>query len=166
MALVSVGFDVGVTLMDNGGNRTSRTFTSRATSAAEAVTASGFLLTALGNITDAEIVGYSVTQRYAEDEIEYPVSGIQIENQAEVVCQVSGNATKQALLNFPAPKPALFNATVGAAANQLNLTNAAVVAFLNLFEPAAGASGFTISDGETISNAIVGRRIHRRSRNG
>jgi hypothetical protein len=165
MSLVADGYDITVSLMDNGGNVTQKAYVSRATTDAEATTAAGALLTALGGVTDCAIRDYSINKRFIEDTLVYPASGVQIENQAEITVALTSSPNKSATLNIPAPKIGIFAGTAGAAANNVDLLDTALNVYFDLFEDSA-ATGFAISDGETMANAIIGKRIHRKSRKG
>jgi hypothetical protein len=163
MAIVGVGYEGSITLIDNGGNTTQRTYQLRATTPAEAVTAIASIASALNAISDASIVGYTANQVFAEDALVYPASGVQLENQALVAVAIADNPLKTATFSVPAPTIGIFAGTVGKPANVVDTADADLVTYANLFKSTGSAY---ISDGEDLDFMKEGKRIHRKSRNG
>lgn len=163
MALVANGFWLSVTMVDNGGNETTRTYQLASADAAAAGTDSAAILTALGNVTDAVILSWFNYQRFVNDAFAYPASGVEVEDLALLDFNIVDHPEKSATLTIPAPKPAIFNATSGPGANIINTGNAAVIAYAALFKTAGKA---LISDGEVADTLIGGKRIHRKSSRG
>lgn len=163
MALVSVGWRGNVTLLDNGGNQTTKSYELTGTDATEAAADMTAILAALGGVTDALVLGYTFGEAFAQDSGAFPASGVEIQNLALIDTSIVGELTKTATYTIPAPKPAIFVALAGDGANVVNTVNAAVVAYQAIFATGGHA---TISDGEVAANIIGGRRIHRRSRRG
>lgn len=164
MALVSDGFELNVVLVDNGANTTVKSYRLTAADAAGAATQTAQVLAVLANVTDAVVKGYSINQRFVENQLNLPTAEVQIENQAVVVAQIAGNPTKFATIYIPAPKAGMFVAASGKSANIVDITDAALVAYAAIFTQTANTC--TISDGEYISQLISGKRVHRGSRKG
>lgn len=167
MALAAQFWQTTVSLVDNGGNVTNRTYRNRATSQTEAETAAADLVVKLGDVSDCAIKAYSVTRVFEDSGVLFPAdAGVQIENQAEVVVELAGAGQKTATMNIPAPKIGIFVASGGPGANNVDISDADFAAFLGLFQTVIGVNGYSLSDGEIVSYAIDGKRIHRKSRRG
>ena len=164
MALVSDGYELNVVLIDNGANTTTKSYALTAADAAEAATQTAQVLAVLANVTDAVVKGYSINERFVESQLNLPPAAVQIENQAVVVGQIAGNASKFASMYIPAPKAGLFVSASGKSANIVDITDPAVVAYAAIYT--ATGDVCTISDGENLSVLVSGKRIHRGSRKG
>lgn len=162
MAFVSQGFRGQVTFEDNGGNKTVRTYQLRAATAADAADAMTDIIAAATAVSDALIIDYNFGEVFGQDSGSYPASGVQVENLALITTQLA-TFNKVATYTIPAPKPALFVALSGPGANEVNPTNAALVAYEALFTAAGVAY---ISDGEDATAIQNGKRIHRKSNRG
>lgn len=171
MALVTEGFKVTVTLMDNGGNRSTLTYMCdpvTVTDFATAQTARLAVRSALEGVTDAEVVGTTLTEVQYEDDIVYPSAGIENENKASITLQILGQ-NKKANIKIPAPKPVLFVGDEGDSANQILVTAPLLTTYVGNF---LTAGYFTISDGEKIAptpngnGVVVGKRISTKNNNG
>lgn len=168
MALTSLGYWLAVTLVDNGGNQSTKSYQLRqdATDPADfpaALGDAGAVVASLDAITDAVIMGYQIEQRFAEDALALPAVGVQIENQALLDFAIDGNPFKSATLTIPAPVIGIFAGASGVLADTVDVADAALVTFVNQFK----AAGLVyISDGEDADPTAPlnsGRRIHRRS---
>lgn len=168
MALTSTGYWLNVEFVDNGGNRSSKTFQLRqsATDPADYVSALGDATAVVASvvaISDAVVVGYHVSQQFVEDALALPAVGVQIENQALLDFAIDNNPFKSATLTIPAPKIGIFVGTSGVLADTIDVADAALVTFVNQFK--SGGIVY-ISDGEDADATAPlksGRRIHRRS---
>lgn len=158
MALVSEGFWMRVTVVDNGNNKTIKTYQLRAADFATATTDSTTILNALNAVTDSTISGFSIAQRFFEDTFAFPASGVQNEDKASISCVITNS--KSANLKIPAPIPAMFQDTTGGAANVVDVTNGDLIAYTNIFK-AAGQS--YISDGDDLLLVSSGKRISAKS---
>lgn len=164
MAYVSQGFTAYITLADNGNERSTKSYQMRAATYAAAITGIDSIVAALDAITQSSIVGYGVTHVFADDAFAVPTdTGVQNENQALVTVGIDGSPLKSATLTIPAPVNGIFVATSGANANVVDVLDADLLAYTNLFK-ASGAA--FISEGEDLSVLKEGRRIHRGSRKG
>lgn len=158
MALVSKGFWARVTVVDNGNNRTIKTYELRAVTAAAAATDTLAIIAALNGVTDSTVSAYSYAERFVENSFSFPASGVQNEDKASISVIVSDS--KSANLKIPAPIPAMFTGTEGSAANIVDVANAALVTYTDLFKAAAEAY---ISDGDDLVQVSGGKRISAKS---
>ena len=163
MAFVNGGFWSSVTLADNGGNQTVKTYELDVADMTEAATAHAAILAALGNVTDARILSHFFYERLVQDTPTLPGSGVHIEDLALLNFEIAGNPMKTATHTIPAPKPGIFISVIGSGANTVDVGNSAVIAYRSLFQSAGGCF---ISDGEKVNVLKSGKRIHRKSRNG
>lgn len=164
MALVANGWELTVSLIDNGGNVSNKVYNLTSASAAEATTDTATILAALDAVTDAVIKSYRISEVYIEDALVLPAGMVQIENLASIVAQVSGDPLKKANFLIPAPNAGIFVGISGTAANQVDVQDTALVTYATIFGVGQQA---TLSDGETIGFPLLsGKRIHRASRKG
>jgi len=160
MALVADGFDLVVQLVDTGGNQTTRTYRLDSADAAAAATDSGTIMTALNAVTDAAISGYSINTRFVENALTYPADA-EVENNARITAKIVGRPNRSATIEIPAPNVGIFTGTEGPAFNVVDMSDAALLTFLGLFD---GSGPVLVSDGESIIvSSAVGKRIHKKS---
>ena len=152
-----------VTLIDNGGNSSTLQFHMRDATYILAEASAPIVLAALAAVTNSVIAGWTLQQRYSEDSFAYPGAGIENEDKASITVQLAGAGNGKANLKVPAPVIGAFLDIVGPGANQIDVTDVAVLAYVGLF--AAGGKCF-ISDGETVLNIVSGKRISAKSNNG
>ena len=160
MTLVSTGFWLSVEFVDNGNNRSTRTYQMTAADDAAAAADKATILAAILGVTDAVISGYHYYERFVEDALSYPASGVELQNQALLDFDIVDHPEKTATLTIPAPKPAIFVATSGSGANIIDTSDAALIVFRDLFRT---GGELLISDGEVAESLVKGRRIHRKS---
>lgn len=171
MTLVTEGFEISITLMDNGGNKSTMQFVcdpANVTNYADAQTARTAMISALGGISQSVIVGTALKEIQYEDAIVYPASLVENENKASITLQILGK-NKKANIRIPAPEPVIFNGLSGGGANQVDTTQALVTTLAGMFH----ATGyFLISDGEKVAlspngnGVVVGKRISAKNNNG
>lgn len=169
MALVQQGFYLTIQMRDSGENKTSRTFEMTAADFATAETDAAAVLVQWNALTDAEIIGYTISARYVENAPALPAAGIQVENTAEVIVNIEGSATKKAAFNIPAPTtappPGVFLSATGVNSNVVDTAFAALTAFVANFA-SLGNNRLLISDGEHADGITKGFRVHKKSRRG
>lgn len=163
MAIVSTGFFMSVTMQDNGGNLTSVEYQLTAALYADAVTDSATILAALIAVSDGVVMSYDIRERYDNDTVGFPASGVQAEVSASLTSLINGAGSKKANIRIPMPKSTIFTATSGDGANNVALTNTNVIAYHALFTTGQQA---TISDGEIAGALVSGVRVTRRARRG
>lgn len=165
MALVSQGWWMEVIFVDNGGNQTSRSYQMQAADATAAAADAATMLAELGAITNAVIAGYSYAERFAETALTLPGSGVQVEDTALVNLRLT-TGLKTATQSIPAPVAGIFMGTSEEGADTVDITDADLLAFTNLFRASGSGGKFYLSDGENVkatAHVISGRRVHRRS---
>lgn len=164
MALVSKGFRLSVTMVDNGGDTNVKIFPLTATTFADAVTDSAAILIAYNAVTDCIVRDYSIQNVYANDALVLPAGGVETANTASVVVQIDGEPLKQAVISVPGPVAGMFMGASGDAANTIDTSDGALLTFISLFGPGGVC---TLSDGEICENIpLSGKRVHRKTRRG
>lgn len=163
MALVSAGWRLFVTLVDNGNNETTKTYDLTSADAAAAATDVATIIAALNAVTDATIRSRGAYELFVEDAFAFPGEGVQIENMALLNFTLEDHPEKTATHTIPAPNIGIFVASSGEGANTVDTGDAALITYRDLFRTGGEA---TISDGEVADTLVGGRRIHRKSRRG
>jgi len=163
MAIVSAGWELLVSMIDNGGDSTTKTYDLTSADAAAAATDAAAVIAALDAVTDALITDYGYYEKMVQDTVTYPAAGVQIEDLALLEFDIVGDPTKKATITIPAPSQGIFLTTTGAGANVVDTADSALVTYRDLFRTDGKC---TISDGEVANSLIKGRRIHRKSRRG
>jgi len=171
MALVSKGWELVVGLVDRGGKTVNRTFELTAVDTAGDATAVfadvGTIITNLNAVTECVIKGYRVAEVFAEDALALPTSAeAEAEQRLSISALIVGDPLESATYHIPAPAQALFQAASGAGADLPNFSNAALDAFIAMFD-SGGSDLAYISDGESWDqNTAKGKKTHSRSTNG
>lgn len=163
MALVSAGWRMTVSLADTSFDITTRTYELRGATAADAATDALGILTVLDPVTDCQIVGYELTEKFEESVISLPGGNVKTTDQALVTVNIAGMGTKKASFNIPGPNVGIFQAAVGTGNDIVDLLDAALVAYSDVFKSTGEAF---ISDGEDLGSMYYGKRISRGSRTG
>jgi len=162
MAIVSDGFYISWTVADNNANVTTRTFKMQGATQEDAETDAPGVITALMATTDAVLVSWHFYEEHINDALTYPAAGVENQNQALMSFLLTGGV-KKATLTIPAPKITLFAAATGPDAQRIDPADAAVIAYVGLFE----ADGqLYLSDGETAASFLKGKRRHIKAGNG
>lgn len=166
MAFTGSTFGATYSFVDNGGNQVTReyamkpevaTYETASASAAE-------MQPLLDALTGATMPKFRVFQEFVNNTFVLPAdAGVQVENQASLTYLLQALGSKKANLNIPAPIIGLFTASSGPNANIIDIDNAAIIAFSDMF---LAASDFRLSDGEYIQRLLNGRRVHKRSARG
>ena len=172
MVLITEGFEVTCTVQDNGKGKSTLSYPLDPANVADfaaAQTARTAIVAALNGVTQGSIVGTTLKETQYENAIVFPASNVEIENKASITVQIRGK-NKKANIRIPAVDPALFNGMSGAAADQIDVNNAALGAYVALYYPTAPVF---ISDGEHVDNQepnnngiVVGKRISAKNNNG
>ena len=161
MALVSDGYELSISLLDTQGDTSTLRYRLRATTAADAATDAGTIITALSAITLSDVISYRLTEVFLEDNFTtFPV-GADNDQRVALTVQLAGLGQKKASLEVPAPNPAIFVATSGPGANEADTTDVDLLAYIALFTATGEA---TISDGEDVLTLLSGKRTARRLR--
>lgn len=166
MAMVGQRFGMTISFVDNGGNQVTREYMMSGTVATytDAAAAAAAMYPVINALTGATIPQYRVFQVFEDNAFVLPADmGVQVENQASLTYLLAGNGSKKANLNIPAPVSGIFVSTSGPNANIVDIADAAVTAFTDMF---LGAGDFRLSDGEAAARILQGRRVHKRSSKG
>lgn len=164
MALVAQGYFLVVTFGDSSGDTTQRTYQMDVATDAAAAAAAAAAIPIIDAVTDAVIISYYWYNRFVEDGDIYPLTAnTQNENQAILTFALEGSATKTATTSIPAASAGIFVGTTGENSKQVDTTDAAVIAFRELFQ---AAGDFFISDGEKVNVLKKGKRRHVKNNNG
>ena len=166
MAFVGQHFGATYSFVDNGGNQVTREYNMSSSIAtyADASTAASDMQPLVDALSGATMPKYRVYQEFVNNAFVLPAdAGVQVENQASLTYLLAGIGSKKANLNIPAPIIGIFVGSSGPNANVVDVDDAAVQAFSDMF---IGAGPFRLSDGEYIQRILNGRRVHRRSNKG
>lgn len=164
MALVAGRWFWVFTLVDGGGNTTTRRMELQSADATDAATDVAAGLAALNAITDAVVVSHFWYNEFYEDALVLPAATVQIENMAQMNFTLT-NPLKTAVWTLPAPNIGIFAGATGPSSNILDTADVSLLAWTNLFTAAVDPA-FFISDGEQAVTFDGGKRIHRGSRRG
>jgi len=157
MAFVLQNFIFTIAFADNSGAVSTRTYETQDTDLAAVTALLDDWATTFAAVTDAEIVSYSLTQRWIEDTVVLPAIGVQNENQAIVSAKILGDPTESAVITLPAPKSGVFVGQSGPSADVVNIAAQIVINWLGLF---LDGGAFYVSDGENPVAPFSGRRRH------
>lgn len=180
MALQSVGFKASIQLVDEALNKFNMLLDVVGATYATALTNTQTIITDLDAVTDALIKGYRVWEEFAEDTAIYGSAGSEIENVALVTVQLDATEEKYHNFRIPAPVIGLFQGTQGSAKNEVDVSDAALVEYIDNFTDTTGYGVpgpdaiALVSDGEKVKpdnandHPVIksGKRIHRASRVG
>lgn len=166
MALVSVGFEMTVQLVDTSGSSSILTYNLTSADYATALTDGATLRNRLIAITKSQVAKYRIIEVFEEDAFALPADAENV-IKAEVSAYLDGFATKSASFRIPAPIDGLFVSGTGSGYNVVDLADTALIAYASSFEVGGIA---TISDGEAFKNPVEdnfngGRRVSVGSRN-
>lgn len=153
-----------INMQDNGGDETMKRFELNAADSTEATTIQTALLAAWNNVTDLKVVSYYTYQEEVSDVEALPASGVERENVALLSFQIRDKPNKSATVSIPGAKPGIFVANSGAGAETVDMADAAVIAFRDLF--ISDPPSVFLSDGESAGLLFSGKRIHRANSHG
>lgn len=171
MALVKQTWSVEVTLIDKGGNETTRSYPLVATDDAGDVSAlitivTGTIIPALLAVTLCVIKKWTLRLLYLETALSLPTdSGAEVEAHALITVPIFGLPNKSAVVDIPGPEVLVFLGTSGPNYNIVDTSADEVRAYKGLFSEAGNIA--YISDGEQLANVDgKGRRTHSKSQLG
>lgn len=173
MTLALNALKAAVVIKDKGGNKSKLTYVARGTDIAAFQTfITGTAVPALAAVTKCLPISMSVGAVYKEDTLVFPAVECNVENIATVNCRIDNEQDKTVPLRIPGPVEGLFVGTEGSDLNTIDINDAALLAYVALWQDAsadAGDSVLLISDGEVLDfdNPVKnGKRIHRGSTKG
>lgn len=151
------GWFLTVRIMDKGEEKATLTVELRSADYAAAVTDAGAWMIGFYQVSDCEILGYNLQQRYINNAIIIPATG-QLQEKARVAFRLENSADYETL-DIPAPKSTLFLNTNGANSEIVDTADAGLVAYTNLYKSTGIAF---ISDGEALEQLSRGERVSTR----
>jgi len=163
MALTAGGFELKVSVVDNGGNISTLTYEMTAADHATALTDAVLITAALAAVTNSVIAAYAIRTLFIEDSFVYPAAGTENEDKASITVLLEGLGAKKANFKIPAPVIGIFQDIVGPGANVVDTKDTDLITYSNLFESGGEA---TISDGEVSDQMLNGKRISAKSNYG
>lgn len=168
MALVSNGWWMTLTVADNGNNRGSYDFQmdpATVTDSITALAAAAALITDIDAISNGVIAAYSVAERYREDSLVLPPSGVELNTKASLsLAKVSDGLTGNFKLSMPSPAVGVvFVNDSGGGANTVQTNSVLLNAFLDNFRV---GGDFLWNDGDKMGLLLKGKRIGAKSNNG
>lgn len=151
------GFFVTVQIMDKGEEKATLTVELRSATHAAAITDFASWVAAFVAVSQAEVLGYNIQQRYVNDAIIIPAAG-QLQEKARVAFRLEGTSEYETL-DIPSPRDTVFLDTNGANSEIVDVNDAALVTYTNLYKSAGIAF---ISDGEALEEVSRGERVSTR----
>jgi len=138
---------------------------------------SNSLLAAFQAVSDLKVIEYGYRTVSKETDISPPVGDVAGEQKAQMICALEIETPPQpgqdrfGRINIPAPKNTLFLAATGDGNTVVDVTNADLLTFLDLWTSGIVLPGFTVSDFQhildpSIEGNIKGKRITRSSKKG
>lgn len=155
MAIVSRGYFGTMTMADNGANQITKTWQMTAADAATAATDWAVIKAAFNAICDSVEVASSLGERFENDDITYPAAGVNNQDKASITVRLA-TGNKKANLKIPAPVIGIFSAATGPAADIVDILDADLNTYLDIFE--SGGEAY-LSDGELMDDPLHGKRI-------
>lgn len=172
MAIQSDGFTITMTVKDNGKGTSIKKYNldpAVVVDFAGAQLARNAIYDALSGVIQGVIVATKLSEGQFENAIVYPVSNIEIENKGSVSVAIQGSADT-GNFEIPTVSPDIFVGLSGGAADQIDVTNAEVVAYADLFRHTTGVAFINrtqkIADSPNGNGIIVGKRVSSKNSNG
>jgi len=167
MSLSFHHFEVDVNFMETSGKTVQRTYVAGAsiTTAGELSTAWALALPKVVAMSDSKISSYSYKIVYVEDALTLP-SAAENNNQGLLSGKILGDPTDSAIVSIPAIKASLMVSPTGKGYDVVDTGDAAVLAFVKMFDSGETEGDWVISDGESWEwETVSGRRRNTRSSN-
>jgi hypothetical protein len=167
MALVSNRFEVEVTWTESSGKSVNRTYRAidTITTPAALATAWALALPFVQAMSDSVISQYVYKQVFVEDALVLPTDA-ENNDQALFTGKIAGDPTDSAIVSVPAASIGIFVTPTGGGRDVVDMSDAAVQAFVDLFSDGGTNGDWVISDGEQWSEPTVsGRRRNTKSTN-
>lgn len=163
MAMVAAPFELNITLADNAGNQTTRQYEVAGADYAVAWGLADDWVATYMATTDCALVSWGLNRKMVNDALTLPDAGVQIENQAIITGKIAGDPTESAFFTIPGPKIDIFVAETGPDANKVDTSDTLVTNVVGLF---LEGGALLLSDGESLSTPVTGKRRHTRNSNG
>lgn len=165
MALVSNRFEVEVTFMESSGKTVNRTYRANAavTTPTDLAVNWALALPFVNAMSDSVISQYVYKQVFVEDALVLPTDA-ENNDQALFSGKITGDPTDSAILSIPAASIGIFQTPTGKGRDIVDMSDAAVLAFVDLFTTGGTNSDWVISDGETWDvDTVSGKRRNTKS---
>lgn len=165
MAIVTAGYELSVTLADNGANQSTLSWEANSAVVTDftiAQTQRDNLVTDLLAISDCIFISSRLAEVQYNDSIAYPVAGVEIENKASITYLIDGTKDK-GNLKVPAPNQDIFVNPTGPSANVVDVGDPLVTNYCDNFRV---TGGWFVSDGQSLITVLKGKRISAKNNNG
>lgn len=162
MAIVTKGFELSITVTDNGANTSTLSWeanTAVVTDFATAQAQRDALLADLVAITDSVVTGTRLSEVQYEDSIAFPPAGVENENKASISYLIQ-DTNETGNLKIPAPIIGIFVNPTGPSANIVNVGATELVNYTDNFRV---TGGWYVSDGQHLQTVKAGKRISAKS---
>jgi hypothetical protein len=163
LAYVSAGFFLEVTVVDNSQVKSVLEYQMTGANYAAVTSDAPTVLNALAAVSDSNISGYHLVEKFYNDAFAVPTTGRSNKEKAVVSGFIDGNPTKSAVYAIPNPTDTIFAGAPGTRNyNVVDIADTALAAYSALFQ--TGGKCY-ISDGEVLGAVKSGVRVTRSSRN-
>jgi len=152
------GWFLTMTVQDRNMDYVTLTYELRATNEIEAEAERTAIFAAFDDVSLAVIVGYGLSQRFVNDSIGIPAAG-EVEVKARLSYQLKDSFHK-GTFDIPAPKETIFLALTGKQNKVVDVANADVIAYADMFRAAGSAY---IGNGGSLEYLLEGRKVTSRS---
>lgn len=152
------GYFVTISVMDRNEDKATLTYELRAANEADAITATGTIITSLSAVSQVVVLGYNVQKRYFNDAIIIPAAG-ELQVKARIAYRIEGSPEYETL-DIPAPDEDIFLGLNGKNNKIVDTADLAVVAYTNMFKSTGIAF---ISDGESLEQVSEGKKVTSKS---
>lgn len=166
-------WQMAVQLKDKGGSVTTRTYDMIGDDVAGDMSAleinMDLVLADIDGITDCTRPKWELKKVFYDDAFALPtLDTAETNNQALFSVPIAGKPLKSGTLTIPGPKNAVFvNPNAGPGHDDVDVTAAINIAFINDFYPVGDGGKLYLSDGENANtDSFSGKRIHSKSTKG
>ena len=156
MAFVTTGYWLSLSAIDYGQNETRKRWKMTAATSADAATDAATVIAAFEAVSDAEVTGYVIELGYVEDALTIPTTVNPVSVVASNTALIDGAGNKKVNFSIPSPNIGIFEGATGDAADIVDSDDAALIAYLALFQD---AGELLVSDGETMGDFLKGIRV-------
>jgi len=148
------GFWLTLNMVDTQGDASTMTFELTSADFLTAVTDKDTIIAAVGNVSEAIVASYHLALIEDENAFAFP-PGCDNSAKARLSFQII-DSVKKARRDIPSPQEDIFVAPSGPNNNVVDTTDAAIIAFAQLFQ--TGGEAF-LSDGEISEFLLSGQRV-------
>jgi hypothetical protein len=160
MAMTSLGYFLSVTTVDAANVPSTLEYELTAATIAAAVTDAAIIVAALLGVTNLNVKGQTISQRFYESTFTVGAGNAKVKGVVSGV--IDGQPTKGATYSFPDPVDAILGAVGTRQYNDIDTADALTVAYSDVFQTGGQSK---ISDGEVLGAVTGGKRVTRGSLN-